>query len=146
MAKKEYEMPDEYKQQLAKLAEFLEDRERFTKAMPDVPANMLDEFKRQLRKMDDVIEDLEKMLAEEYERHQAKMAKEAELTKMADDAWQSSIRIYIMTKHQLPHLLESFTERVLGPMPEGMREEFLDEVAVLETTKLDAILKGEEAT
>ncbi len=29
-------------------------------------------------------------------------------------------------------------------MDEDLREEFLDAVAVLETTKLDAILKGED--
>ena len=29
-------------------------------------------------------------------------------------------------------------------MPPDLREEFLDEVAILEATKLDAILKGED--
>ena len=41
-------------------------------------------------------------------------------------------------------LLESFSEQILDPMPKDMREEFLDAVAVLETKKLDAILKGED--
>ena len=41
-------------------------------------------------------------------------------------------------------LLESFSEQVLDTMPEDMREEFLDAVAVLKTTKLAAILKGED--
>jgi hypothetical protein len=52
-------------------------------------------------------------------------------------------RLYIITKHQVPHLLDSFTEAALGPLTPEMREQFLADVAVLESTKLDAILKGE---
>ena len=144
MAQKEYEVPDEYKRNLAQLAEFLEDRERFVKSMADVPAHLMDDAKAQLRKFDDGIEGLEKLLAEEYERHQAEQANEAEITESVDKGWEASKRIYIMIKHQTPHLLESFTKQVLDPMDEDLREEFLDAVAVLETTKLDAILKGED--
>ncbi len=144
MAQKEYEMPDEYKKNLAHLAQFLEDKERFAKGMANVPAHLMDDAKAQLGKFDDGIEGLEKLLAEEYERHQAEQANEAEITESVDKGWEASKRIYIMIKHQTPHLLESFTKQVLDPMDEDLREEFLDAVAVLETTKLDAILKGED--
>ena len=144
MAQKEYEMPDEYKRNLAHLAQFLEDRERFAKGMVDVPAHLMDDARAQLRKFDDVIDALEKSLAEEYGRHQSEKAREAEITESVDKGWEASKRIYILIKHQTPHLLESFTKQVLDPMDEDLREEFLDAVAVLETTKLDAILKGED--
>ena len=36
MDQKEYEMPDEYKKNLAHLAQFLEDKERFAKGMANV--------------------------------------------------------------------------------------------------------------
>ena len=104
----------------------------------------MDDAKGQLRKFDEVIDGLEKLLAGEYERHQSEKAKEAEITESVDKGWEASKRIYILIKHQTPHLLESFTKRVLDPMPDDQREEFLDAVAVLETTNLDAILKGED--
>lgn len=144
MAKKEYEMPDEYKQHLAKLAEFYADRERFGKALPDAPPHMAEEFKRQLRKMDDVIENMERMLAEEYERHQAEMAKEAQIEEAIKKGWDATLRIYLMTKHKVPHLLDKFTTQCLAPLTPEEREQFLDEAAILETHNLDAILKGKE--
>ena len=42
----------------------------------------------------------------------------------------------------MPHLLESFSEACLGPFLPEEREQFLDDVAILEATQLDAILTG----
>lgn len=144
MTHKEYEMPDEYKYQLASLTEFYADRERFAKALPEIEPHLLEQYKRKMRELDKAIEDLEKMLAEQYERHQAEMAKEALLQKSLKEAWELTKHIYIIIKHQTPHLLEGFTTECLAPLTPEEREEFFDEVAILETNNLDAILNGEK--
>ena len=137
------EMPEEYRQNAAKLAEFLEDREKYRAALKVMPPRPHAKLKAELPKFDRTIDKLETLLAKEYERIQAEKAKDAKITEQVDDLWEKSKHIYIIIKHETPHLLESFTKQVLGPMPDDMREEFLDGVAILETTKLDAILKGE---
>ncbi|HLA95257.1 MAG TPA: hypothetical protein VK612_06015 [Pyrinomonadaceae bacterium] len=137
------EMPEEYQQNAATLAAFLEDRERFRAELKDMPPHLQAKLKAELPKFDRTIDELEALLAKEYERIQTAKAKDAQVTELVDDAWEKSKHIYITIKHQTPHLLDSFTKQVLDPMPEDMLEEFLDGVAILETTKLDTILKGE---
>ena len=150
MAQQEYEMPEEYKKNLAHLNEFLEAREGYRAQIKDGLAGgvrvspgdkaIVDE---KLREFDRVIDGLEKGLAEEYDRYQAEKAKEAEISESITQMTEATKRLYIIIKHQKPHLLEGFTEAALGPLTPEMRQEFLDEVAILESTKLDAILKGE---
>ena len=144
MRQQDDEMPEEYKQHLAKLTECLEARERYSTQMKDLPPHAQAEGRMQLGKFDQSIDELETLLAAEYERHQSAKAKEAQLAEKVAEAWEASKRIYLMVKHQTPHLLESYTKQVLDPMPPDLREEFLDEAAILEATKLDAILKGED--
>jgi hypothetical protein len=143
MGQEDDAMPEEYLRNAAKLAEFLEDREALQATFKYQTPNVQAKMRPQLAKFDQMIDELETMLATEYERIQAEKAKDARLTELADDAWEKSKHIYIMIKHQQPHLLDSFTERVIDPMIDEDREEFLDAVAILETTKLNAILKGE---
>ncbi len=150
MAQKEFEMPEEYKTNLAHLTEFIEAREGYREQIRDALVKgvrvsaadkaMVDE---KLREFDRIIDSLEKDLAEEYERYQAEQAKEAEFSEKIDQANETMKHLYIIVKHQTPHLLESFAQ-CLDPLTPEMREEFFDEVAILEATKLDAILKGEE--
>lgn len=149
MPRKEYEMPEEYKKNLAHLTDFLETRERYraeikaalargVKVSPSDQA-MVDE---KLRDFDRIIDRLEKRLAGEYERYQAEQAKEEEISEKIAEGMEAMKRLYIMMKHQKPDLLEEFT-KCLDPLTPEDREEFFDEVAILESTKLDAILKGE---
>lgn len=148
----EYEMPEKYKRDLAQLSQFLEDREAFRQQIKDgiargvrvSPADkaMTDE---KLRELDRAIHALEQALAEEYDRYQAEMAKEADTSKSIAAGWEATKRLYIIIKHQKPHLLEGFTEAAFGPLTPEQREEFLDGVAILESTKLDAILNGEDS-
>ena len=148
MDKKEYEMDDDYKRNLAHLSEFLDARESYRKTISDALASgvkvssadqaLVDE---KLREFDRIIDGLEASLAEEYDRYQAEMAKEAEIKQSLAKAWESQKKLYIIIKHQKPHLLESFTE-CLDPLTDDEREQFFDEVAILETTKLRAILDG----
>ena len=149
MEQKEYEMPEEYKKNLAHLTDFLEAREGYRAQIREGLARgvrvsaadklMVDE---KLREFDLIIDGLEKGLAEEYDRYQAEKAKEAKMSELLDQASEISKHLYIIIKHQKPHLLESFTQ-CLDPLTPEEREEFFDEVAILESTKLDAILKGE---
>ncbi len=150
MQQKEYEMPDEYKQNLAHLAEFIDERQGWQDMITDglargvrvSPADkaMVDE---KLREFDQMVENLEQRLADEYERYQAEKAHEDEMSELLDKANETSKRLYIIIKHQTPHLLEEFT-KCLDPLLPEEREQFLDEVAILEATKLDAILSGTE--
>ncbi len=136
-------MPEEYRRNAAKLAEFLEAREKYRATLKDLPPHLQDKIKAELPKFDQTIDELETLLAAEYERIQAERAMDAEISKSIAKGWEASKQIYIIIKHTKPHLLESFTKQVLDPMIDEDREEFLDGVAILETTKLDAILKGE---
>jgi len=136
-------MPEDYKERLAQLTEMLEAREELVKHAGNVPADERAHYNSQLRKLDKTIDEMETMLAKERDRIEAEQDKEAELSKKIGDAYESMKHLYILCKHEQPHLLESFTEQVLGPMPDDVREEFLDDVAILEATKLNAILKGE---
>ncbi len=149
MEKNAYEMPDEYKKNLAHLTDFIETREGWRVYIKDAlargvsvsPADkaMVDE---KLREFDQIIDNLEKMLAEEYERYQAEQAHNAEIAEHLDKADAAVQRIYIIIKHQKPHLLESFT-KTLEPLTDEERQQFLDDVAILESTQLQAILNGE---
>lgn len=146
----EYEMPDDYKKNLAILTEFLEAREGYRQMIKDGLANgvrispsdkaMVDE---KLSEFDRIIDGLEQQLANEYERYQAEMANEAKISESLDRSWEATKKLYIIIKHQKPHRLQSFTE-CLDPLSPEQREQFFDEVAILEATKLDAILKGED--
>jgi|GEM_PF-2583529 len=148
MEKNAYEMPDEYKKNLAHLTDFIETREGWRVYIKDALARgvsvslsdkaMVDE---KLREFDSIIDGLETALAKEYEQIQAEMAKDAEFTKMVDVMWEKQKQLYIIIKHQTPHMLESFTE-CLDPLTDEQREQFLDEVAILESTQLQAILNG----
>ena len=142
MTQKEFEMPDDYKANLAHLTQFLDDRERLSQQIKDLPPHLLSEATVQLRKFDEIIDGLEKELAAEYERHQAAMAREVVITEKSDEMMERMKEAYIIIKHQTPHLLESFTT-CLDPLTPEDREQFLDDVAILEATKLDAILNGE---
>lgn len=142
-------MHDDYKRGLAHLAEFLEAREGYRKTIREAHARgvqvsaadkaLVDE---KLREFDRVIDSLESSLAKEYDRYQAEMAKEEEITKQLAEAREITKRIYIIIKHQQPELLESFTKN-LDPLTPEDREQFFDEVAILESTNLQAILNGE---
>jgi len=149
MSRQEFEMPEEYKKNLAHLTDFLETREgyraeikaalaRGVKVSPGDQA-MVDE---KLREFDRIIDGLEKSLAEEYERYQTEKAKEAAISENIAEGMDAMKRLYIMMKHGKPDLLEEFT-KCLDPLTPEDREQFFDEVAILESTKLDAILKGE---
>lgn len=95
-----------------------------------------------LREFDKTIDGLETSLAKEYDRYQAEMAKEEKISKQLAEAREITKRIYITIKHQKPELLETFIE-CLDPLTPEDREQFFDEVAILESTNLQAILNGE---
>lgn len=141
MAHEELEMPDEYKQHLAHLTQFLEDRERLATQIKDLPVDRVAEANAQLRKFDEAIDGLEKLLANEYERHQAENASEAELSQRLEQGMEYTKVLYIIVKHQHPEKLEKFADQCLASLTPEEREQFLDDVAVIESTQLDAILK-----
>lgn len=149
MQKKEYEMPEEYQKSLAHLADFLEAREGYRKQISEAHARGVQVSAADkalvdatLRDFDKTIDELESALAKEYDRYQAEMAKEEKISESVNRAWEATKRLYIIIKHQQPELLESFTKN-LDPLTPEDREQFFDEVAILESTNLQAILNGE---
>ena len=149
MQKKEYEMPEEYQKSLAHLADFLEAREGYRKQISEglargVQVSAADKalVDATLRDFDKTIDELETALAKEYDRYQAEMAKEEKISESVNRAWEATKRLYIIIKHQNPDKLESFT-KCLDPLTDEQREQFFDEVAILESTNLQVILNGE---
>ena len=143
------DLSEEYKRGLEHLAVFLADREEWRSIIKasQLRGHKVDpkdhaEVLSKLAEFDQMIDDLEAFLAKEYERIHAEKVKEAEVTKLVGEATVLSQHLYLIIKHQIPHLLESFAEACLGPLDDDQREKFLDEVAILEATQLNAILTG----
>jgi len=124
------------------LTELLEARDYYAKQIKDLPPHLAAEANAQMRKLDETINSLESLLAQEYEYYKAEKEREAELDVAINEAWESSKHIYIFIKHKSPQMLEKFTNQVLAELPADLLEEFYDEVAVLEATKLNEILTG----
>ncbi|CAN5579389.1 hypothetical protein BH10ACI3_BH10ACI3_22810 [soil metagenome] len=144
------DLSEEYKQGMEHLTVFLADREewramvkaaqlRGQKIEPTVHADMLSK----LDEFDQMINGLEASLAKEYERILAEKVKDAEVSKLIKEMMVHQQHLYIIIKHQTPHLLEEFT-KCLDPLDDEQREQFFDAVAILESTQLDAVLKGEK--
>lgn len=141
-------MPEEYKKDLAHLADFLEAREGYRKQISKAHARGVQVSAADkalvdatLRDFDKTIDELESALAKEYDRYQAEMAKEEKISESVNRAWDATKRLYIIIKHQNPDKLESFT-KCLDPLDDEEREKFFDEVAILESTNLQGILNG----
>lgn len=145
MSKIEYEMPEEYNKNMAILLDFIEARERYREELKVIPPWINgDEVRKAMAQLDESIEKIETALAKEYEDFQAQKSNEAKVSKAIADAWEASKKIYIGIKHQKPQLLEKFVTQCIDPIPDELREKFYDEVAVMEATQLDEILKIEK--
>ena len=140
-----------YRQGMADLKEMRELRATIAKQIHQtISLKRIRDAKVLLAGFDKRIPELERELAEHraegvrrVEQHRNEHAREAELSKKVAECTEMVKRLYIITKHQAPHLLDSFTNECLAPLTPEMRVEFFNDVAVLESTQLDAILKGE---
>ncbi len=127
-----YEMPDEYKQNLQHLSEFLQQRED----VKEVFSLLRDEDKiiavDTLKDFDKNIEIIERELAAEYEAYQTKMRNEEEIERLFAKLENTSEELYIIVKRDTPHLFEEFHKIATQDMNEEEIQEFLDRIAVRE--------------
>jgi hypothetical protein len=143
MNKTEYEMPDEYKKNLAILLEFIESREMYLKEFPNLTSDEQALAKPSLDELDCVIDEIETALAAEYEQFQAEKHREATLDQLFTEAETLAKHQFIIIKHTKPKLFEQFKKITFQDMSVDEIEDFYDEIAILEATGLDKILGRE---
>lgn len=144
MSKTSYEMPPEYHKNTALLLELLEKREYFEKKLRELPLNFTDEMKREKIEIDKNIEDFENALAIQYEAVQLQKAVEAKLNETQNRLLLRTMEMYINIKHKAPHLQEGFEKMIDENFSPENAEEYLDQVAILEATRLNEILGVEK--
>jgi hypothetical protein len=77
-----------------------------------------------------------------YEDEQSR--KDEEMAKLFDDMERNMEKLYIIIKHQTPHLFEEFHRISTETFSPEMLEDFLERIAHLEATRLEEILKGKK--
>ena len=68
--------------------------------------------------------------------------KNAEISKLLDEGMENIEKLYIIIKHQIPHLFEEFKKTVFESFTPEMEQEFHERIAHLEATRLKEILEG----
>jgi hypothetical protein len=145
MQKQNYEMDDEYKQQLQDLTQMIEQHAEYSRILPTLPVKVRAEAAAVLQKLGDAIENLEQKLAEKYEIIQKHKKLELKYLIKTDDAaekvWENMERIFIVAKHKGDKaFFEKFEAQVTGKMAPEIKEEFYDRVAIRESYDLQNIL------
>lgn len=141
MKEKEYPMPDDYKQYVAQLLDFIEMRDEFLVTMKDMTPEEIREVQEPLKVLNENIEGLERDLADRYEAYQKERRVEEEQIRIINIGLRKLQELYILIKHLKPEELEEFT-KTLEPFSSEERKEFFDGVAILEAQNLDEILAG----
>lgn len=130
--KKEYEMPAKYQENLAALMEMIEDRDRYEKEIPNLPADVQKQAKPILDDLSKQIEIAEQSLADEYERYQAEKRRDDEVSNLIDQGFENMIELFIIMRRDVPHKFEEFKQAVTKDLPPELEQEFYDRVAIRE--------------
>ena len=143
--RKEYEMPEDYKENLGKLTELLDQQAEFERILPTLPPDVRAEAMPHICALNESIEEYEQLLAEEYEDYQKRRQKidAAERAKIIAGAQlqEQLERMFIVAKHKLePEMFKNFESSVMGKLSPEDREEFYDAVAIRESYDLENIL------
>lgn len=139
MNEKEYPMSDEYNEYAAQLLDSIDMRDRVLAAMKNMTPEQRREVQETLKVVNENIEDLEKSLAKQYEAYQMERRAEERKNELGNDLWRRMLMMYVVIKHRMPEELDKFTKNLDNLSPEG-REEFLDQVAIMETYDLDNLI------
>lgn len=139
MSEKEYPMDDEYKKYTEHLLHFIETRERVLAAMKDMTPEQRREAQEPLKVLNESIEKLEEALSKYDEAHRKERAAEEKINEKGDDLWRRMLVMYVFVKKRMPEKLDEFTKNLDNLTPE-VREEFLDQAAIMETYDLDELL------
>lgn len=140
--KKEYEMPDEYKENLRRLTEMIEERDRKAEIIKTLPPESRAEALPALSRLNASIDKIEQTLADEYKEFQVESRRKDEVTHVLDKGMEKVEELFIIIKHQKPHLFDEFKKIVVEHMTPDEEQDFYDKIAVLEATKLKDILAG----
>jgi len=139
---KEYEMPEKYQKNLRILTEMIEERDQKAEIIKTLPPAKRAEALPALAEFSASIDKVEQTLANEYKEFQEEMRRKDEVTGILDKGMEQVEKLFIIMKHQMPHLFDEFKKIVVeGMTPEG-EQEFYDKIAVLEATQLKEILAG----
>lgn len=133
-------MPDDYKQALADLTGFIEERDELAKTLKLLPPEESKEGQRLLALFDEKIERCEQALAIEYEAHQKQCRAEENQDEIVEDMKLRMQMVYIYIKHRIPAKLEEITAALLNDYTPEEEQEFYDRVAILEATRLEEII------
>lgn len=148
---KEYPPDEEYLQFKAELEHWIEFRNRLAKKIKYLSPTKQRIKRLQLIDFDNKIAQAKKGLRKFYESCQQvekEEEKETLRSKLIDRALNIAERagekLYIIIKHQKPHLFEEFHKISTQDMTPEELQEFNERIAHLEATKLDDILEGKE--
>ena len=139
MSQKEYPMDEDYNKYAAQLLEFIDTRDRVLAAMKDMTPEEKREVKEPLKVLNENIEKLEEGLAKYHEAHRKEHRAEERKNEIGDDVWQRMLVMYVFVKQRMPEKLDQLTKNLDTLSPE-VREEFLDQAALLEKYDLDDLL------
>lgn len=145
MKDKIYEMEDDYKQAVANLLEFIKLRDLTAESLKTAAPDKLLEGQEMLADMDKQIETTEAILAKEYDAYQKyrkDLEKEAE---MMDTVMETMQKYYILVKHRMPEKLGEVKTAIFTNWTEDEIQNFYDEAAIIEATRLEEILGGAKA-
>lgn len=146
MPDKVYEMPDEYKQAMKDLLEYINTRDELAATIKFAPPEKIREGRELLAALDKEIEEGEAALAKEYELYQTKCRLEEEQDALYDDLAERMVGIFIHIKYRHPENLEEIRAAALNVYTPEEEQAFYDRVAILEAGDLISIIAREGET
>lgn len=143
--KKEYEMPDDYKDYLQKLVVMLDDRAEYDKILPTLPPDVRAGAMPIVRKLDKSIEKLEQILADEYDVFQSRQQRIEEAEENKGEAgsrlYEYLQRLFIVAKHKFPpEKFRDFEANWVKDMSPEWKKTFYEHIALRESYDLENIL------
>jgi len=112
--RKEYEMPDYYKEYVEQLTRMIEKRDEYNRAVPLATPDLREQLLAGLDELNSAIENIEEKLAEEYELYQEERdVEERELSKAALARWQQAAKEFLFIKKYQPDELQSRKEALM---------------------------------
>lgn len=146
VSEKEYPMPDSYKKQTAQLLKLLEIREKIDKQREFMTPEHRRETVEKSAELGKKIDDYENQIAAHYEIHQLLRTIEEEMQKIDARQMVRIHKMYIYLKYRAPkEKFDEFIEIVNILSPEE-RENFYDQVAILEAGDLIRLIAKEGET
>lgn len=139
MNEKEYPMDENYNKYAGQLIDFIDTRDRVLAAIKDMTPEQRRKVQEPLKVLNESIEKIEEHLATYYKAHQKEQRAEEKKNELGDDVWRRMLVMYVFVKKRMPEKLDNFTKKLDNFTPE-VKEEFLDQAAIMETYDLDDLL------